>query len=306
MTKSELLEISDLIVDFDIETLERLPVQKEHAVSKLRANGQHVAANIIQEMPDADGVLDQDYADELLIRVHCEMQRLSEEFQHGRRVLQLLQPMLQALAEQGVPPPYRVADIGCGTGYVVRWLAMHLEEFEQDVQLIGVDFNRALIGEAQRLAAQENLPCRFEVCNAFNMSEPATLFTSTGVVHHFRGQGLVEFFKQHDQSSTLGFAHFDFQPTLFATPGAWLFHYIRMREPLSKHDGVISARRAHHADVLVNAARHTSFQCGMYSRWIYGLPLPRVFQTVVGIRPQLVESFRKALGSRVGRLEELA
>ena len=304
---AELLEISDLIVNFDIETLARLPVRKQDATDKLRANGQHQAASIVQQMPDSDGVIDQDYADELLVRVHCEMQRLSEEFQHGRRVLQLLQPMLRALAEQGAQAPYRIVDIGCGTGYVMRWLAMHVHEFEQDVELIGVDFNRGLIDEAKRLSEQEHLQCRFEVTNAFKMERPATLFLSTGVVHHFRGQGLADFFAQHDQPETLGFAHFDFQPTIFARPGAWLFHFIRMREPLSKHDGVVSARRAHHADALVEAARSsTTFRCGMFSRWIGGLPLPRVFQTVLGIRPRFEDAFREALGSRASRLEELA
>ncbi|GIT29898.1 MAG: hypothetical protein Ct9H300mP1_19440 [Planctomycetaceae bacterium] len=116
--------------------------------------------------------------------------------------------------------------------------------------MIGVDFNEALVREAQRLSAAEQLDCRFEVINAFKMARPATVYLSTGVLHHFRGDGLDDFLLQHDQPDTQAFVHYDFQPTPLARPGAWAFHYIRMREPLSRHDGVVSARRAHDADTF--------------------------------------------------------
>jgi SAM-dependent methyltransferase len=113
------------------------------------------------------------------------MQRLAEAFQHGRRVLELLAPMLAAAKACGRPAPYRVVDTGCGTGYAIRWLAA-CGALGPDVRLVGVDFNRALIDEARRLAALEGLDCRFESANAFAPDQPATLFLSTGVVHHFR------------------------------------------------------------------------------------------------------------------------
>ncbi len=304
MNDNELLEISDLIIDFDAATMQRRPVAKESVIQKLRAVGDRHAAAIVAGMPEQNGVLDADFVDRLLVRVHCEMQRLSEEFQHGQRILELLTPMLTTLRNCGVPAPYRIVDIGCGTGYVIRWLAAH-GGFESDVQLLGADFNRALIDEARRLADLERLACRFDVANAFTLDQPATILLSTGVVHHFRGDGLAWFFRQHDRPATCAFAHFDFQPNIFARPGAWLFHYIRMREPLSRHDGVISARRAHSAETLLAAARQTSFACGMYSRRVWNLPIPRVFHTVLGMRRELVDTFRAALGRRVSRLEDL-
>jgi SAM-dependent methyltransferase len=302
MNNTELLEISDLIVDYEAATLQRRPVDKDAVIEKLRSAGDFGAARVVAAMPDQNGVLDSDYVDRLLVRVHCEMQRLSEEFQHGRRIQELLTPMLTALKDGGAPAPYRIVDIGCGTGYGIRWLAAH-GAFGPDVQLLGVDFNRVLVDEARRLAALERLGCRFEVANAFALEQPATILLSTGVVHHFRGEGLTWFFRQHDRPVTRAFAHFDFQPNLFARPGAWLFHYIRMREPLSRHDGVVSARRAHPAETLLAAARQTSFACGMYSRRVWCLPIPRVFHTLLGIRWEFVDAFRNALGRRVRRLE---
>lgn len=304
MATERLLEISDLIVDFDPATLRRLPVERDHVVECLEAVGDHGAARIVEQMPVQGGRLEEAFVDELLVRVHCEMQRLSEEFQHGRRVYEVLQPLLRALAKSGVQGPYRIVDIGCGTGYVVRWLAAH-GQFGPDVQLIGVDFNAALVRESQRLATAERLHCDFRVANAFALEEPATIYMSTGVVHHFRGSGLVEFFAQHDRPETQAFLHFDFQPTIFARPGAWLFHFIRMREPLSRHDGVVSARRAHSATTLLDAARRTELCCGMYSARVWNTPLPRVFHTVLGLRPHSLAAFREELGLRLSRLGEV-
>ena len=127
--------------------------------------------------------------DKILITSHCEMQRMSEEFQHGKRVAELLKPILNALREGGVQNPIRIVDIGCGTGFVIRWLAAS-GSLGDDVQLMGVDFNVALLNEAARLAAIENLRCKFEVANAFRLDEPATVFISTGILHHFRDESL--------------------------------------------------------------------------------------------------------------------
>ena len=304
MAANELLEISDLIVDFDPASLRRLPVIKDQVVQRFLTVGDRAAAHIVEQMPVQEGTLDEAYVDDLLVRVHCEMQRLSEEFQHGRRVYEVLQPLLTALAKSGVKGPYRIVDIGCGTGYVIRWLAAHAR-FSEDVELIGVDFNAALINESKRLAAAERLDCDFQVVNAFAMEQPATVYLSTGVVHHFRGQGLTDFFCQHDRPETQAFVHFDFQPTIFARPGAWLFHFIRMREPLSRHDGVVSARRAHSAATLLTAARQTELRSGMYSARVWNTPLPRVFHTVLGLREFALKTFQDELGIRRVRLGEV-
>src|SRR5262245_10810091 len=179
-------EISDLIVDFDPATLARRPVRKQAVLDVFTASGNRRAARIVSSLPERDGLLDPDAVDRLLVRVHCEMQRISEEFQHGQRVAALLHPLLAALREEGHEPPLRVVDVGCGTGFVVRWLAAR-GALGPDVELIGADYNRALVDEANRLAAAEKLPARFVNANVFALSEPATVFLSTGVIHHFRG-----------------------------------------------------------------------------------------------------------------------
>src|SRR5262249_56894629 len=123
--------------------------------------------------------------DDILIRAHTELQRLSEEFLQADRARALLVPLLETLRRSGTPPPYRVVDVGCGLGYVVRALAAH-GRLGRDVDLIGCDMNRTLIERARALAEEESLACEFRVANAFRLEQPAHVFLSTGGLHRFR------------------------------------------------------------------------------------------------------------------------
>ena len=300
-------EISDLIVSFDPATLTRAPVRKADVAGVFRARGNTRAAEIVDAMPERDGVLDPEHVDRLLVGVHCEMQRISEEFQHGQRVAELLHPLLAALRDSDVPRPLRVVDIGCGTGYVLRWLAAR-GRLADDVELVGADLNVALVEEARRLAGAEGLHVRFLAADVFRLEEPATVFLSTGVVHHFRGDDLDGFFRRHELPSARAFAHFDFQPSPLAPFGSWLFHAARMRAPLAKHDGVLSAVRAHSGTTLLESARRGApgFLCGLYGTRFGPLPIPRSFHTLVGLRADHSEAFARRLGRRARRLEPLA
>jgi SAM-dependent methyltransferase len=181
--------------------------------------------------------------------------------------------------------PIRVVDLGCGIGYVVRWLAAR-GGLGADVELIGADCNRALITAAQRLAAEESLDCRFVAANAFALREPADVIISIGVLHHFRGDGLAAVFAQHERSPATGFVHVDIRPTPIAPIGSWIFHRARMREPLARFDGVRSVVRAHRAETLRQAigAGAPGFAPALVDARPGVAGLLRIFQAVLGAR----------------------
>jgi SAM-dependent methyltransferase len=297
------LEISDLIVSFDVETLARRPVRKRDVVDRFLTAGNRRAARIVDRLPERDGVLHPEAVDALLVRAHTELQRLSEELEHGRRVAELLRPLLSALRQGGVSGPLRVVDVGCGLGYVLRWLSA-CGGLGADTELLGADYNPALVAEARRLAGQEHLQVAFVTANAFRLAVGATVYLTTGVLHHFRGAALADFFRDHDRPETAAFVHFDFQPSRLAPLGAWLFHAARFREPLARHDGVLSAARAHDGPTLVAAAKRGApgFQVAVYGARLWSLPIPRPFHTLVGIRPPHCGAFVRALGPRATRL----
>ena len=230
-------EISDLIVAYDPETLARKDVQKQSVLDELRRTrvpGR--AARAAQALGENAGVLDRAAVDGVLVRSHLELQRLHEEFRVAAHVRDLLVPMIEAVRSEVRGEPIRIVDIGCGLGFVLRWLAAR-GNLGSDVKLIGADYNVALVEAANRLATAEQLACTFAAANAFTLSNPAHIVISTGVLHHFRGPDLTAFFEQHERSGAHAFIHTDIRPSFVAPLGSWIFHQARMRERLAQFDG---------------------------------------------------------------------
>jgi 2-polyprenyl-3-methyl-5-hydroxy-6-metoxy-1,4-benzoquinol methylase len=300
-------EITDLIVQYDARSLERVKVRKHDVVETFRMYSNRQAVRAVEAFPEQDGILDEREIDRHLLKVHWEMQRLAEEFYHGHRVWELLRVVIASMRHAGLRETIRIVDVGCGIGYVIRWLAANVPLRDYSIELVGMDLNGTLINEANRLATAEELPCRFVQGDAFSKEHPGHIFTSTGVIHHFRGVDLLQFMGQHEQPETHALLHFDFQPWLLAPVGAWFFHYLRMRTAVARHDGVLSAARAHDARTLTETARKAlpEFASGIYGAKIWNTPAPRVFHTLVGLRRSLVEGFQRQLGRRRSRLGEL-
>ncbi len=301
--KAELLEITDLIVDCDPITLERRPVNRAAEIDRLNSLGQHRAAKLVARLPVRDNNLDEAHVDALFVRAHSELQRLEEEFLQGERVRSLVWPLLQVLRDAKVKGPYRVVDVGCGLGYVTRWLAAK-GGLGDDVELVGCDYNRALVAAATQAARAENLRCEFKVANAFRLADPATIFTSSGFIHHFRGDHLPRVFTEQDNAGAQALLHFDIKRTWLAPLGAWLFHESRMREPIARHDGTLSAIRAHPGKALLSAARSGApgLRFTLFDGEVGLFPILRTMQALVGVRPALEQALRAKLGVDASRL----
>ncbi|HEX2875052.1 MAG TPA: class I SAM-dependent methyltransferase [Polyangiaceae bacterium] len=291
-------EISDLVVAYDAETLARLPVQRDEVLAELERHGMSRAIKIVSAWPHEGGFLDPDFVDRVLLTAHHELTRLSEEFMQGRRMRRILAPLLATLRREGVPAPYRIVDVGCGLGFVTRWLAAR-GELGSDVELWGCDYNAAFVRFAQNLADEERLGCRFVVANAFQLETPAAIFMSTGVVHHFRGAALSRFMAEQAKVGALAFVHSDIKPSYLAPLGSWIFHEARMREPLAQHDGVLSALRAHPGELLLQSAQDAcpGYAAAMFDGERELLPILKVMQMLVGIRQDLWPAFRQELGA---------
>lgn len=291
------LEISDLIGAWDPVTGEHVPVGKHEVVARLRAAGDRRAVRIVERMPASDGFLDPEAVDRLFVRVHTELQRLGEEIRMAQRFAELLGPLVAAARRAGFGP-LRIVDVGCGIGPVTRALAAS-GTLGRDVELIGADLNPALVAEATRLAEDERLSCRFVRRDALTPAEPATFYISNALLHHFPAASLPEFFRAQDRPGTAGFVHYDIAATRLAPLGAWVFHRARMREPLGRHDGVASARRAHGDAVLLDAASAAEgMRAFLFEPPRHVNPCCATMRPVVGVRPELTEGLRRRLGRR--------
>ena len=291
------LEISDLIVAWDPATRAREPIRAADVIERLRAAGDHRAARIVQRMPATAGLLEPRSVDRLLVRVHTELQRLGEELHMVARFAELLGPVLAATRSAG-SRTLRVVDIGCGVGYVIRALAA-TGALGADVELLGVDMNPVLVAEASRLAVAEGLRCEFVCADAFALDQDATVYISSGVLHHFAADALADFFRAQDRPGTAAFVHYDIAATRLAPVGAWVFHRARMREPLGRHDGVASARRAHDDSTLLAAAGQANgMKVFLFEPVRHTNPFCAGMRPVLGIRSELAPELRRALGRR--------
>lgn len=251
------LEITDLLWPVDADG-DPLPVSKAAVVDRLTGLSQRRAARIVSAIPDVNGILDPGYVNALGFRVHCELQRLGEELQLARRVATLLCPIVEVIRHRGTGP-VRIVDVGCGLGSVIRAMAASAA-LGGDVELVGVDLNPFLVTSARRLAEREAVTCRFEQGDAFKpelaiQDGARCIVISSGFVHHLPESGLADFFAAQARLGVAAFAHWDIAPCLWSALGAWVFHHARMREPVSRHDGVLSARRAYPAGMLQEAAQ---------------------------------------------------
>lgn len=294
-------EISDLLVDYDPETLARRPVRKQEVLDRLARRS--APLRVARALGAKDGILDDAEVDGILVRSHLELQRLHEEFRVGALVRSLLVPLLNVVRGANGASSIRVVDIGCGLGFIARWLAKH-GALGDDVELVGADYNRALVDVAGRLAAEESLPVRFVAANAFRLDPPAHVYLSTGVVHHFRGDDLARLFAEHERTGAVAFLHLDIRPSAIAPLGSWVFHQARMREPLAKHDGYWSAVRAHDAATLLAAIRRgaPAFACSSVDAYPGIHALVRIFHGFVGVRARHRAALQAAyapLGRRV-------
>lgn len=130
--------------------------------------------------------------------------------------------------------------------------------FGPGIELVGVDFDETLVDSATRLAAAETVACRFVAGDALQPGTAIedgarTIVISSRLLHHLSTTELADFFAAQQRLGVAAFAHWDLDPSRFATLGAWIFHRARMREAVSRHDGVLFAR-AHPAAILLDAA----------------------------------------------------
>ncbi|MBT2470609.1 class I SAM-dependent methyltransferase [Streptomyces sp. ISL-66] len=297
------LEIADLIVAFDPRSGARLPVRRGDVVRALEEGGDRHAARIAAALPaGADDVLDPLAVDRAVVGVHTAVQRLDEETGTAERLVALLGPLFETIREiAGRRGRFRLVAVGSGLGHLVRRLAA-TGALGPGVELVGVDPNPALVAEAGRLARAEGLDCRFVHGNAFDLPEVATVYVSSGVLHHLRGPALGQFFEAQADSPALAFCHFDIAATRLAPLAACMFHRTRTSDPLARHDGVVSARRAHSDETLLRAATVPGIRPLVLAARGPSNPLRTGVRPVLGIRPYLEEPLRQALGAAAGRL----
>jgi len=156
-----------------------------------------------------------------------------------------LLPMLEKSSSSN-QPPVKIADVGCGDGYLLRQLFKKATAAGFDVELIGFDFSAAACSLATEKAEAANAKIRFEQVDILKdeIPEKVDVITNSLFLHHFEAAEVETILKKFRDATTQAFIVEDLRRTVLGYKLAWICGRILSRSPIVHFDGVVSVEGA--------------------------------------------------------------
>ena len=169
---------------------------------------------------------------------------------------------------------YRIADIGCGGGDMIRIMNDWAESNKKQVDFVGIDANRNII-ELAKVRLDDVTNVHWQVQNVFEpefSKEKVDIITCTLFTHHFTDGELAGLIRAFREKATIGFVINDLHRHWFA------FHSIRIltklfsKSPMVQNDASLSVLRSfQRADLerILEAAGIKTYQISWFwaFRW---------------------------------------
>jgi 2-polyprenyl-3-methyl-5-hydroxy-6-metoxy-1,4-benzoquinol methylase len=164
-----------------------------------------------------------------------------------------LNGLTQLLDKKQTTEDIHVADVGCGSGDMLKLMRKLLERRKISAMLTGIDANPNVITYA---AAHTPAVCRiqYEVLDIFSDEFKKRRFdvvTGTLFFHHFTSQQLVAFFNTLKDQVSTGLIINDIHRHWFAYYAIKWLTKIFSRSPMVRHDGPLSVLRAFNRNDIV-------------------------------------------------------
>ena len=146
---------------------------------------------------------------------------------------------------------FRIVDIGCGNGDMLRLLAEFAREKSFEFELIGIDANAFTIAHAAALSdTYSNISFRCEDIFASRSGEHFDIVLCTLTLHHFSDPEIVELLRIFKEKTALGMVINDLHRSSAAY---YLFEavcFVFGLNRMSRQDGLVSILRAFKKDDL--------------------------------------------------------
>ena len=150
-----------------------------------------------------------------------------------------------------------IADLGCGSGDMLRLIRKRMNKRKRKATLTGIDANLNVVAFAQANTPQF-FDVRFMAIDIFSDEFSGLVFdivTASLFFHHFTSDQLMRFFRQLRGQVSLGFVINDIHRHWFSYYSIrWLTHLFS-RSPMVKNDASLSVRRAFKKKELVEILR---------------------------------------------------
>lgn len=152
---------------------------------------------------------------------------------------------VKSLIKNSTKKTFKILDVGCGNGDMLRELAKYAEKTGLSFDLYGIDANNFTIRHAQNLSANYS-NISFICADIFEEIEKENTYDMmlcTLTLHHFKNEEIVRLLSDFAKHSNLGFVINDLHRSATAY---YLFHalcFVFRLNNMSKQDGLISILR---------------------------------------------------------------
>lgn len=168
----------------------------------------------------------------------------------------------QLMISQPEKKEWRIVDVGCGDGEMLRHIARTFAKDQQTLHLKGVDINKESIQMAQELSTvHENL--NFEVMDILKITPeglPCDIVLCNLTMHHFSNLEIHVFLEKFYKLATVGVVINDLHRSVIAYQLFRVFSRIFMKSPIARHDGRISIARGFTLEELKQLSKHLGFE----------------------------------------------
>ena len=155
-----------------------------------------------------------------------------------------------------------IADLGCGSGDMLKRVSRLLEKRKVSARLTGIDANRHVVN-----FASSNTPpaCRihYQSLNIFSREfkdERFDIVIATLFFHHFTNGELIGFFRQLKSQVKIGMVINDIHRHWFSYYAIKWLTKVFSRSAMVKHDGPVSVLRAFRKRELEGILRHAGIR----------------------------------------------
>jgi SAM-dependent methyltransferase len=144
--------------------------------------------------------------------------------------------------------PVRVLDVGAGSGGLLFQVDEWARRRRIAVELVGIDFLDSAVAAARRRAAEEGRRVELRVGDARRLDLQAgavDVAVTTLMLHHLPPGDVAAVLAELDRVAAVSYFAFDLRRSLAALPALWALLRLGGFDAPSRHDALVSVRRAY-------------------------------------------------------------
>lgn len=176
---------------------------------------------------------------------------------------------------------WRVMDVGCGDGEVLRQIARHFKNLDYKIEFIGLDINEKSIARARK-KSEGISHLTFSTQNILTLDAATAgcdIILCTLTMHHFTDQQICTFIKTFVQLASTGVIINDLQRSKIAYRLFQLFSGIFMKSKIAKYDGKVSIARAFKKEELETYSKQLALD-SYFIQWKWAFRYLWVIKTI--------------------------